>query len=284
MSEGVHEAALAVGPLPPAGAPGATADESGDEPVKKESDEEKGDWSPNEGPAPDAWNWGGIGDMPFDASTYASGEADRADISSATLSSHDPRYRHGDADQLLVLTLGQLTTKVTVFHGAPARFQCSDTAITTVLCELTDVNGDLTSWETDTNLMLAVSKAGGGALIRKIRHEWATRPDHLGHAHAFSTPPCGLPVHSIIHTLLPGLGQDPEAAQLTVFHAYRNVTEAAHKQRVRCLAVPIIGGDSVRGDLPIGTFVRAALAAILNFGMDLDEVQVYLCPAHARCP
>ena len=96
-------------------------------------------------------------------------------------------------------------------------------------------------------------------------------------AHAFCTQPCGLPVHSLIHSLLPELGCRPEHAQQVVFHAYRNVLLAAQKQDVAGLALPIIGGDRARGILSIAPFVRAALAAVSQSAHE-GLKEVYLCP------
>ena len=164
--------------------------------------------------------------------------------------------------------------------GHPTLFSCPDTAICTSVDER-PLHGGLTGWEIDDCLLRAVEKAAGRTTLDRVRGEWAANPLPAGEVHAFGAPPCGLTAKLIVHSLLPPLGADPDMAQLTVFHAYRNVFEVLSKKGDRCLALPVRGADAARGSLPVASLVRTLLAALSSFGHDLHEV--YLCPhTHKR--
>ena len=59
-------------------------------------------------------------------------------------------------------------------------------------------------------------------------------------------------------------------------HAYRNVFEVLRKKGDRCLALPVLGTDSVRQELALDPFIKTLFAALAAFGQDLSDV--YLCP------
>ena len=115
-------------------------DEAGKEAVKEE-DGDEADWERQEEAL--VWHLGSVGKLAFDPAYYTVEEANRVDIAAVTLSQHDDRYRHGDSDQLPVLTLEGLNTKVIIFHGHPALLPCPDTAISTVLSEKPAEDGAL---------------------------------------------------------------------------------------------------------------------------------------------
>ena len=175
-----------------------------------------------------------------------------------------------------LLTLNGInSTRVLLFHGHPALLGCPDTAVCTSVDER-PLQGSLTGWEIDDCLLRAVTKTGEQNTLEQVRREWVENPLPGSEANAFGAPPCGLAAKLIVHSLLPPLGADPDTAQLLVMHAYRNVFEVLSVRGDRCLALPVLGADAARGDLPVALFVRTLLAALAAFGQDLQEV--YLCP------
>ena len=245
--------------------------EEGEKDDEKEQ-EQAPDWSADQA----TWTECQVGDKSFDAAKYPAGRTAMWTLTSVLEPTQDQRRSHG-LDNLLILVMGQSPTTVWIANGPPSRLDCPDAAIATVVNEVVTRGGDLRGWETDNTVRWAVDRVGGSRTLRGARTDRANFHIQDGHAHAFCTSPCGLSAHSIIHSKLPDLGSQPEYAQQIVFHAYRNIVAAARKQGVIGLAVPIIGGDEVRGDLPLALFVRAALAAVNEFGFE-ERKEVYLCP------
>ena len=165
-----------------------------------------------------------------------------------------------------------------IFHGPPSLLGDPDVALCTSVDDRPH-NGSLVGSEIDESLQRAVAKVKGEASLEEIRREWVTRHRPEGATPAFSSPPCGLSAQQIIHSLLPPLDGDIDAAQRVVMHAYRNAFEILRNKGDRYIAIPVFGADSVRQNLAVSPFVKTLFAALAAFGDHFSEV--YLCP-HSR--